>query len=440
MSAFKHLPPHMKLMMLCFGASQLSEAIFRIAIAWWLLDVTKSSSLFGALIAASNLAMVLTHAFLGWLGDKYRRSALLGVFYLLDAFSALTIIVIAFTANNPDPILIAALLIVGTISNTASGPLHSSAALEASKPHEAKVFVQHRTSISSACMIIGPALAGIIISAFGARCAMVLHVSVLASLFALIRWQRFKYQAGLHARNEIENGSTTSGILLLLSGWKALWRIKAERVLCFQSFLSNAALYPLIAVVLPVLVKDQRSYPAWALGACSSVFGIGALFGSVTVVNRLKKLEGRYLIAGAGRAITIFALVFAAILVVTPALSADGRCFADLAALGFLGISGIGFSLVNVAVGQVRSLATPNAYRNRLMSSSAALVTLGIPVGSFSIGMVLERFGIGSALLVCLVLLIFSSVIMLCAQSSKALLQMADDALAEAYARQLERF
>ncbi|MEI8326819.1 MAG: hypothetical protein WCH44_15910, partial [Betaproteobacteria bacterium] len=58
------------LMLWCIAASQTSDAVFRMAVAWWLLDTTGSPALFGVILAAGNVAMTLSHATLGWLGDR----------------------------------------------------------------------------------------------------------------------------------------------------------------------------------------------------------------------------------------------------------------------------------------------------------------------------------------------------------------------------------
>jgi MFS family permease len=422
------LTPVARLMLLCIGMSQVSDAVFRMAVAWWLLEVTQSAALFGAVIAASNVAMTATHASLGWLADRYRRGTVLTIAYGADA-TACALLTAAAWAGSAAPEWIAALLVLATVASTVAGPIHSSLALQASTQDSTQAFIRHRTSLSSVVMVGGPVLAGALVTAVGSKAVMLLHLVVLAGLCTML---------ALSARlmppqppNSLGIAATTGARLrLLFSGMAMLWRIRPERSLCLQSMLNNLAIAPLFAIALPVLVKDVLRLPPWSLGVCGAVFGLGALGSSLLLAQPTLARHGRYVGALAGRVLMLGGIALGVILFVL--FREHGPAWQALPVIG-LAMAGTGFSLVNIAVSQARALATPEACRNRLLSSSSALVTLAIPIGSAGVGGLLAAFGPTVSLTAIVAVLAVGVAVFLVEPTSRALLLLDDAALKQAY-------
>ena len=428
------LSPVARRMLLCIGMSQVSDAVFRMAVAWWLLEATQSPALFGAVIAASNIAMTVTHACLGWLADRYRRGTVLTIAYGADAAACALLTTAAWMGSTAAPEWIAALLVLATVASTVAGPVHSSLALQAGDPGSTQAFIRHRTSLSSVVMVGGPLLAGGLVTAVGPKAVMLLHLAVLVGLCAMLA-----LSSGLMPPQSPSSSgvaaTTGARLRLLFSGLTMLWRIHPERSLCLQSMLNNLAIAPLFAIALPVLVKDVMQLPAWSLGICGAVFGVGALGSSLLLAQPAMARYGRYASALVGRLLMVGGLALGVILFVlcrelTPA-------WQTLPVIG-LALAGVGFSLVNITVSQVRALATPEACRNRLLSGTSALVTLAIPIGSAGIGGLLAAFGPTVALMAIVAVLATGLAVFLLEPTSKALLQQNDAALKQSYQRYLD--
>jgi MFS family permease len=218
---------------------------------------------------------------------------------------------------------------------------------------------------------------------------------------------------------------------LIFSGLGLLWKVTPERSLCLQAMLGNLVIYPLFAVILPVLVKEQLQMPAWALGLAGACFGVGALVSSTWIAKPVISKMGRYSAVLTARVITIVGLGFATACFALGS-SPESTLWLTGALPGLVG-AGIGFSVLNIAVSQARAIATPDALRNRLLTAAAAIVTLAIPLGSASAGWLLAHVAPVGVLVAVVLVLAVATLLLWADAPTRSLLETPDAQLPAAY-------
>ncbi|WP_083876759.1 MFS transporter [Ideonella sp. B508-1] len=414
------------------GAAQLSEAAFRLAVAWWLLRVTKSPEAFGSMVAISNLAMTLSHAFLGWIADRYPRGIVLGFCYALDFSCAISLLLMA-SRDSHHLVIVALVLVLGTIANSVGGPVHTSLAMEGAESAEKQAFIRHRASISTASMIVGPLLSSALLAWLDAIVVIALHAVVLfACMLTLLRCALV---SASHSQNAVETlpSGLRSRLELVFSGIRLIFRIPAERGLSLQSMISNMATFPIFVILVPFIVKSDPRLPIWSIGLCSASFGMGALASSAWLAKRLLISTGRYSAASISRSI-LFAS-WCAVLATEVMAAKYIELAHQLHIMSILALlcAGGAFSILNIVVSQSRALATPDSYRNRLISANSALVTATIPVGSYGAGTLLQHVGFLWTLACAVGLMGVVLMLYWLDSPSRKLLALPDSELPEAY-------
>lgn len=430
----RQLNSQARLMLASMTASQTSEAVFRMAVAWWLLDVTHSPALFATVIAISNVAMVVTHSTLGWVADHYDRRSVLFLAYAADLAACAAIGGLA-GGQDANAALVTLLLVIGTVANAIGGPVHTSIALEECSAEASQEFVRHRTSLSSLTNVSGPVLAGGLLSVLSSPTVILIHALVLLTISITLGLYFLIGRRRSPASDPAASKNTESGTALIFSGLTTLWRIVPERSLCAQSILGNLAIYPLFAVLLPVMIKEMLNQPAWILGVCEAAFGVGAVILSTLVAKPLITRLGRYRAAVLGR----FAMLVGVLGLMLGLVPSDefGRSILTTISCAALALMGGGYSVLNIAVGQARAIATPNAYRNRLISGATALVTSAIPLGSLLGGWMLTNGSVLFALLTVFVVMLLATALLILDRHSRALLSLNNEALKSAYTQYL---
>lgn len=357
------------------AVSQSGRWMQSVAQAWLVLDLTGSALALGGITVVQHAPILVFSLFAGPLADRFRKRrflmALQGVLGLQAGM--LAILVISGQVQLWEIYVLAALQ--GTI-NAIDNPTRQAFVSELVDRAEIQSAVGLNSSVQNAARIIGPALGGVIIAAWGTGWCFALNALAFgASLAALvaIREDRLRPAAAAAAgrlRAQVVDG---------------LRYVAGERDL-----LVPLALLGLVAaigynwqVTLPLLARYTFGTGAAGFGVLNAALGLGALSGSLLVASRPPATATQLCGIAAAFSILLMSLALA------PAYAVALLLLVAAGALGVLFSAG-----VNTAV-QLRSRPE---YRGRVLGLFFLLWAGGSPFGGALTGAVAETWDIRVAL------------------------------------------
>jgi MFS family permease len=347
-----------------------------LAQGWLVWRLTHSAWLLG-LVGFFQMAPVL---FLGLLG---------GV--AADRFDRHRIVIATQTAALIQSVILAALTLAGVITvweilalaavlgvvNAFDMPGRQAFLVQMVGREDLGNAIALNSSIFNGARIVGPAIAGFVVSRWGEGACFAVNavtfLAVLASLFAMRLEKRTAARPPGGTWQRLQEGFAYS------------WRTPHVRALLTLVTVTSLFAFPYI-VFLPALAGGVLNRDATGLGILMTFSGVGALSGALVLAHR----EG---IRGLGRLTGHMAMAFGAALVLF-GYSSDFwlSCFA-LALVGF-------FMMCQMAATNtlLQSLV-PEDLRGRLMSLYVITFVGVAPVGSLIMGKVAERVGVQAAIM-----------------------------------------
>jgi MFS family permease len=231
---------------------------------------------------------------------------------------------------------------------------------------KANTFLQSATRVT---MLLGPAIAGILIAWLGAPSVLVIdaasYVVSLALVGMFVRVARRPTPAEERGR--------------FLDGFRFVVRDPLLRGWCVAFISGDAAWMAFFAAVPVLVVADYGADPRIA-GWIFASFGVGAVIGNVVAYRLQDRADGMLLVATLiyGQALPLWVLVFH-----VPAIAVVGAIF----------VSGFFNGVVNPSIHTFLTLAAPPAIRARVLPALGALMMLSSPLGLAFAGPVLSTAG-----------------------------------------------
>jgi MFS family permease len=389
----------------------------QLAVAWWALDSTRSAAVFSTMIACAICAEVLAKPLLGWAGDRHNKMDVVMLCNMTSLASALALWLLS-VAGWFHPVLVGLCMIIGSIAVGVRDPIQSSIIpLLADKGQIALAF-RSKNMMSSIALLIGPGLAGILVSLWNISAALAFDVAAATIAIGLLRW--------LHDATPLPIATcianSPSRIAMILSGFKIVYRVRVEFFLALLAMAVNFALYPFFSILLPLFVKTELGLPAWYIGVLDTSFGVGILLGSYRALGWISNHLPRDASIALG-----FALLGGNLFVTGIALPLW------LLPLAFL-TGGVGLMLINVHASTVRTLATPESYRNRMAATVAFFSSAASPLGSIAIGVLAKGFSLAWIMNSLGALIGVLSLTVFCIPYFAHIMRMQDSQLADVYA------
>jgi MFS family permease len=373
------------------------------AIAWWVLGKTGSPIEFSTFIAIATLTDVVSRAVFGWLGDHYDRQRLLVCCYATSATMTLVLATLS-TMDLYQPILIGLCLAISGISIGIRDPLQMSLTPALVAPERLGDAVRLRSVVGSSSALMGPLAAGIQFGPLGVFGTLWLNALAGLLALALIVWIRAPAATftSLHQASYLAHWYQRTR-----QGFTALYRVKPEWNLSLLAFIVNFSLYPMFAVLFPVLIN--RSFPndLWLIAVTEGAFALGLLVGSMALVKRANLHWGRPQVVFTGFLLVGMAMFGCGIF--THFFHVHPWWFASVAA-PLLFVGGTGLVMVTVNTSTVRMLATPDNYRNRLGSATSFVSGMVIPFGTLIGGAFAGMLGVSYAMAILGLLIILAAV------------------------------
>ena len=348
-----------------------------VAQSWLVFQLTNSAFLLGVVGFLGSIPIFIFSLFGGVLADRINKRNILiftqGAFMLLAFLLA---VLTQFKFITPTQIMFIALL--NGMIMAFDAPARQSIVVElVGREHLFNAITLNSVAFNTS-RIIGPAIAGVLISIIGmSGCFYLNGISFLAVIIALfyIKFGKSAVRNNNSAFKDIKEG------LIFIS--------RNRLILALVSVVAAISLFGISYIMLmPVFASHVLGVGVKGLGALMSSTGIGALIGALGLA-RLGNFKSK------GRLLIWSVFLFSVSLV---AFSLSKNYFLSVFALIFVGCcSVIPIALVNTLL----QVNVPNEFRGRVMSLFMITFAGMVPFGNLISGTLAQAWGVSAALFFC---------------------------------------
>ena len=370
------LGPRIFLLQTGTSLGMVSGHIFRLAMAWWCLQVTHSAVAFSSLIAISVAAEIYLKPFLASFGDHFNRIkfiivcqfAVLGIIALFCLASYLGYFNLAFITSG--------LVVMSAISSVRE-PTIMGLIPDLVAEGEVTQAISHRSTINSIIMLIGPVIAASLISIFSTGVALYICALVFVSSCIAFVVLLFKYDV-----DAVLTGEKETWFHKTKGAFKAIYHVKSEFHIALISSVINFTMFPFFSVTIPYWMNSELKLPVAYLGAFEFSFALGLIVSSLYINTIVREWAGRL-----NNVLFGFVLLGSSVI----AIVLMGNIYISIVLAFFCGTA---FIFINVNLSTLRSTATPRDYRTRMSAMAAFLSSLANPFGVAITGWYINLLGV----------------------------------------------
>lgn len=345
-----------------------------VAAAWLVLQLTHDSAFALALFGACSYAPVLVFGlYAGTLVDRFPRRDVLLVTQVVSLVGAVIYAVLTATHIISFPIILFLAAALG-VNQALYFPARQATVLEMVGRGELASAVALNSTAFNLARIVGPAIGGIVIAAFGvAVCFWLNAASYLGVIAALLTIRR----------RPITAGPLLSALELIIEALRYVVRTPALAGLFLLLFVAGT-FGANFNLVLPLFTRVVLHANADTLGYLFAAQGLGALIGALTMTaaGRLL-LDPRRIVLGG----LLFALMELAFLVVPNFTQA----------IVLLLVIGWSFAVYSIGTNTYVQVSSPDRMQGRMVSLYSVLFIGTTPLGNIWAGIVAHLFGPATA-------------------------------------------
>lgn len=341
-----------------------------VAQSWLVYRLTGSTALLGLIGFAGQIPVLFLAPFGGAIADRASRRSILLVTQSAQMVLAFVLagLTLAHVVTVPHLFVLAVLL---GMANAIDIPTRQAFVVEMVGHADLPNAIALNSSMVNGARILGPAIAGLLVSALGEGfCFLVNGVSFLAVI------------AGLLAMRElvsVERRAGKSPVRDIVEGFRFV--AGHARIRTLLVMLAGASLFGLpFVVLLPVYADKVLGGGARTLGLLTAFSGVGAITGALMLARRRGTV-------GMERWIALGALCFGATLIAF----AFSRSFAMSAAM--LAIGGSGMMVQLAGSNTLIQTMVPDTLRGRVMSVHSMMFLGMAPFGALGAGTIATRIG-----------------------------------------------
>jgi predicted MFS family arabinose efflux permease len=227
--------------------------------------------------------------------------------------------------------------------------------------------------VTHVTLIVGPALGGVLVAAFGAPAVLLADAATYLVAFVLVLTL-------VRVGHPVPPDESSRGVL---AGVRYLARDRVLGPLTVTAIFLDAC-FAAVFTSLPALAYLRFGQDARVVGWLYAAFGIGALVGSVLAMKALERLSPLRLMGGA---VVLAVLPFWILAVTLPWEAVGVVLFA----------SGVFVPLVNAPAMGLLTTKPPEALRAKVMTAVMTATALGGPAGRLVVGPMFLHWGIAAA-------------------------------------------
>ena len=370
--------------------SMIGTWIQMVAQGWLVLEITGSAFDVGVVAAASTLPTLFLSLFGGVIVDRYPKRTIL--LWTQSAAMILAFILGVFAVSGTVTIwiIIALSFLLGCV-NALNVPALQAFLSEIVDREDLASAIAMNSAIYNVSRVIGPAIAGFLISATGTGVAFLINgVSFFAVILSLLSMKDLSEKGTakipIHPLQSIREGLTYS------------WEHPLIRTIVL--FIAVISIFAWSYVtMLPVIAKRTFGMDASGLGYLYGVSGLGSVLGTVVVSIYSRKIDRLVFIAG-GNILFALALIGFTFTTALPV------------ALSFLFIAGFGLVAAVSTMSATIQSTVDDRFRGRVMSLYMMVFMGFMPIGNVEVGYLSEHFGTGLAIRIGCVVTILASLVL----------------------------
>lgn len=341
-----------------------------VAESWLVYRLTGSPILLGVVGFASQFPIFLLASIGGAVADRYPRHRILLVTQTSAMCLAFALAGLTLTGTITIPMLVSIAALLGVI-HAFDIPARQSFVVELVGREDLVNAIALNSSIFNSARIIGPSIAGVLVSAIGEGwCFFANGASYIAVLAGLLLMQvQARTPAAVHG----------SALARIVKGFTFVGRTKPVRALLLLLGLLSLVAMP-YSVLMPVFADRILNGGPRGLGLLMGSAGIGALGGAMT-------LAARRGIRGLGRWVALAAAGFGVGLILFSFSRTFWLSAAILVPLGYCMI--VAMAASNTLIQSM----VPDSMRGRVMAVYSMMFMGMAPLGALAAGMLGARIG-----------------------------------------------
>lgn len=360
------------------GISLMGSWIQMIALGWLSYRLTNSPFLLGVVGFTSQLPVLLISPFSGVFADKFNKYKLMLLVNLLFMIEAGLLAYFTLNGSINIQMIIILSLFSGTIL-AVEMPTRQSFVVElVDDKKNLDNAIALNSFIYNLSRLIGPAIAGILISRYGEGfCFLINTISYFAVFIS------FLFISVKHSPKNNKNS-------IMKDFYDGINYIKREshilNILIFLSFLSIMGIS--YKTIMPVYVKTILLSGPAVLGYLMSFMGIGAIIGALIVasINQAKSHIKNILLSS---------FLMGAVLI---AFSFTTKLYM---AYFLMVLFGLGMIVMVVSVNTLLQSLTTDEKRGRVMSFYVTALVGVMPIGSILSGTIMDLYGVTNTFIIC---------------------------------------
>ena len=351
--------------------STLGTWMQQLALSWLTYRMTQSPLMLGAIAFACTGPCILLGPFAGVLADIFHRHKLLVTTQCLLMIQSFILAWLTLRGH----VQIWELIVLGVVAGVVNAVDMPTRQAFINDMTENKEDLSNVISLNSSQVnftrLVGPALAGVVVTFWGEGCCFLLNgvsfLAVIAALFAMKVPSLQEFKPNLNILEHLRDGFSYVGASLPI-----------------KFLLATTALSSLVAVpymvLLPVYVKITFHGTAQLLGYMMAASSLGALAGTLLLASRRNVLGMSRWLIGSLFALSVSLLVFS-------------YCTNLLVSMLALAVGGFGMITQMACSNTILQTIVDDDKRGRVMSLFT-MAFLGVsPVGGLAAGFLADRFG-----------------------------------------------
>jgi len=371
------------------GISLIGTWMQQIAMIWLVYRLTNSVFLLGFVGFTSQIPTFLVGSFAGVIADRTNRQRVLIITQTLAMLQALMLGILALTGSITVWEIILLSTFLGLI-NAFDVPTRQSFLSEmVERKEDLGNAIALNSSMFNSARLIGPAIAGILISIIGEGYCFLLNALSFIAVIISLMLIKVKPRPKIPHRAGIVEG--------LKEGLSYAWRFKPIRNILMLLSLMSVIGMP-YTVLMPVFARDILHGGSHTLGFLASSAGLGALTGALYLASRKN-------VVGLGRWISYASGIFGVGLLL---LSFSKTLWLALIVLYFIGF---GMMVQMASSNTIIQTIVDDDKRGRVMSFYTMAFLGMAPIGSLLAGSLASKIGTPSTILISGIVCILGAII-----------------------------
>lgn len=340
-----------------------------VALSWLMYRLTHSEWLLGTTWFCTQIPVFALGPVSGLVCDRFSRHRLVVITQIASMIQALMLAALVLSGTEKIWEVLALAIVLGVI-NAFDIPARQSLIVELAGKQDLLNAISLNSAMFNGARIVGPGIAGILVSGFGeGMCFLLNGISFVAVIACLLAMR-------LPRREETRHESPWTH---LKEGFRFVYAHRAVRLLLLLMALMTTAGMPAL-VLMPFFAGDIFHRGSQGLGFLMGAMGIGAVIGTLVLARRTE-------IEGLSRVIFFSSLTLSGCYVAF----AWSQWFSLSIAIMLV----IGFSVMRQMASANTLIQTviPDRFRGRTMALYAMTVVGLGPFGSLAAGGLAHQFG-----------------------------------------------